>query len=129
MKIFVIPGDPTPLARPRLSARKIYDSQKNVKLVASLTLQQQQGDDPLLAGPLHLDITFFMKTPESISAKRRSLLYGTQHIFKPDLSNLIKFYEDICSNVVFHDDCVIAVITAKKVYDEKPRTEFSLRVI
>ena len=129
MKIFIIPGDPTPLARPRFYKKKIYDSQKNIKLIAGLHVQQQQNDDPLLEGALHLDITFFMKAPESISAKRRALLFATAHIFKPDLSNMIKFYEDICSNVVYHDDCIIAKISARKIYDEIPRTEFTLRVI
>lgn len=129
MKIFVIPGDPTPLARPRFSHRKIYDSQKNIKTIAAIYVRQQQGEDPYLEGPLHLDITFFMKAPESTSKKRRELLYGKPHIFKADLSNLVKFTEDICSGVVYHDDCVIAVITARKIYDERPRTEFTLRMI
>ena len=129
MKIFIIPGDPTPLARPRLSAKKIYDSQKNLKLVASLNLAQQYNNQPFLEGPLHLDVTFYMKTPLSISAKRRESLYGTHHVFKSDLDNLIKYVADICSNVLYHDDCIIAAITAKKIYDEKPRTEFTLKVI
>ncbi len=129
MKIFVIPGDPTPLARPRFSHRKIYDSQKNLKLVAALHVQSQQNDAPLLEGALHLDIIFYIKIPESISKKRKEAFYNKPHIFKPDLSNLVKFYEDICSGVVYHDDCIIAAITAKKIYDERPRTEFTLRSI
>lgn len=129
MKMFVIPGDPIPLARPRFHNRKIYDSQKNLKNVAAIYVRQQQNNDPLLEGALHLDITFYMPVPTSVSAKRRALLYGQTHIFKPDLSNCIKFYEDICSNVVYHDDCVIAVITAKKIYDKEPRTEFTLKKI
>lgn len=129
MKVFVIPGDPTPLARPRFYNRRIYDSQKNIKLVAALHVQSQQNNDPLLEGPIHLDITFYIKTPESISKKRRELLFGKPHSFKPDLSNLVKFYEDICAGVVYHDDCIIASITAKKIYDAIPRTEFTLRSI
>jgi len=129
MKIFIIPGDPTPLARPRFSHKKIYDSQKNLKLIASLNVQQQQSNDPLLQGALQLDVTFYMKAPASISIKRRQLLYGTNHIFKPDLDNLIKFICDICNNVTYEDDCIISVINAKKTYDENPRTEFTLRNI
>lgn len=128
-KLFVIPGDPTPLARPRFSHRRIYDSQKNIKVAAGLYVQQQQGNDPFLEGPLFLDITFYMKTPDSISAKRRSSLYGKPHVFKADLDNLIKFTSDICSGVVYKDDCIIAAIEAKKVYSDNPRTEFTLKVI
>lgn len=129
MKVFIIPGDPTPLARPRFTAKKIYDSQKNLKLVASLTLQQQNNNAPFLIGPLHLDVTFFMKTPLSTSAKHKQSLYGKPHIFKADLDNLIKYVADICSNVIYHDDCIIAAITARKIYSDKPRTEFTLRGI
>lgn len=130
MKVYVIPGDPIPLARPRFSNyRRVYDSQKNIKLTASIHVVSQHDDEPLLEGPLHLDITFYMPVPTSISAKRRALLYGKTHIFRPDLTNCIKFYEDICSGVLYYDDCTIAKITARKIYDEHPRTEFSLRQI
>jgi len=129
MKVFVIAGDPTPLARPRFSHKRVYDSQKNIKIVASISIKQQQGDAPLLDGALHLDVTFYMKAPVSISAKRRQLLYGTNHLFKPDLDNLIKYICDICNNVTYEDDSIISSISAHKIYDENPRTEFTLRNI
>jgi Holliday junction resolvase RusA-like endonuclease len=129
MKIYIIPGDPTPLARPRLSHRKVYDSQKNIKLCASITLQQQVNNAPLLEGPLHLDVTFFMGIPKSISAKRRIALLTQPHIFKPDTDNLIKYICDICSGLLYYDDCIIATITAKKIYSDEPRTEFTLKKI
>lgn len=94
-----------------------------------ITLQQQVGNMPLLEGPIHLDATFYMKAPESISKIKRAALFNKPHLFKPDLDNLIKYICDVSSNLLYHDDCVIAVITAKKVYDEKPRTEFTLRQI
>lgn len=34
MKVYVIHGDPIPLARPRMGVRRIFDSQKNQKLYA-----------------------------------------------------------------------------------------------
>lgn len=71
-----------------------------------------------------------MKPAASISAKRKNTLYNKPHIFKPDLDNLIKYICDICSNnVIYQDDCIIASITAKKVYSELPRTEFTLMEI
>lgn len=129
MKIFVIPGDPIPWARahPNYAKRKVYDSQKHLKIAASLYLSQQAGNDPLFEGPIHMDITFYMKVPQSISAKRRELLYGKPHFTKPDNTNMTKFYEDICSGILYHDDCIIAVTTARKIYDANPRTEFTLR--
>jgi hypothetical protein len=34
MKKYIIEGDPVPLARPRFAGRRIYDSQKNLKVCA-----------------------------------------------------------------------------------------------
>jgi Holliday junction resolvase RusA-like endonuclease len=45
------------------------------------------------------------------------------HISRPDLSNMIKFYEDVAQGILFSDDSKIAKITATKVYDEMPRVE------
>jgi Holliday junction resolvase RusA-like endonuclease len=90
-KVYIIKGDPTPLMRARISGKRMYDPQKNLKLIASIDIVSQHDDAPLMEGPLHLDITFFMEPAKSISLKRRNALYGQTHIFKPDLDNLIKF--------------------------------------
>ena len=124
MKVYVIKGDPIPLARARHVRNRIYDPQKTIKAIAAIDLASQHDKLPLLSGPLHLDAIFYMKAPESISAKRRALLYEQPHIYKPDLDNLIKFLCDISSGVIYHDDCIIASITTKKIYDENSRTEF-----
>jgi len=124
-KVYTINGNPIPLARARLFKQKVYDPQRNKKLVASIDVVSQHDDEPLLTGPLHLDVTFYMKYPSSIAKSRQLTYQGKPHQTIPDLSNLIKFIEDICSNdVVYHDDCIISSITSKKVYDANPRTEF-----
>ena len=127
MKTYIIAGNPIPLARPRFSFKRIYDKQQHEKFIAGIELAQQHGDLPFLSGPLHLDVTFFMASPHSYSKNKKSKLWGQYHIIKPDLSNLLKFYEDLCSEVIFKDDCIIASISCKKLYDEHPRTEFTLR--
>jgi Holliday junction resolvase RusA-like endonuclease len=48
------------------------------------------------------------------------------HIARPDLSNLIKFIEDIAIGILYGDDSIIAEIYARKCYDATPRTEFEL---
>jgi Holliday junction resolvase RusA-like endonuclease len=48
----------------------------------------------------------------------------THHATIPDLSNMIKWVEDICVGIVYKDDAIISSITSKKMYDENPRTEF-----
>jgi len=124
MKVYVIKGDPIPLARARHVRNRIYDPQKAIKAIASIDLCRQHNEEAFLEGPLHLNATFFMKTPESIAAKKRSDLYSKPHVYKPDLDNLLKLICDISSGVIYHDDCIIASITAHKVYDPIARTEF-----
>lgn len=125
MKLYVIDGDPIPLKRPRLSYRKVYDSQKNQKLLAGITMASQHGNDPIFDGPLEITITFYMYIPV---LKRKQLL-GKPHAARCDLDNLIKYVLDAANGILYHDDAQIAVIHAKKVYDMHPRTEFLIKPI
>lgn len=126
MKIYVIKGNPVALARARFgNNKKVYDPQKNLKLISSIDLSCQHGDLPLFTKALHLDVTFFMPIPTC--AKKRGQRLGELHIFTPDLSNLIKYIEDISTGVLYTDDRLIASISSKKVYDNNPRTEFTIR--
>jgi hypothetical protein len=51
-------------------------------------------------------------------------LWGLEndHDVKPDLSNLIKFYEDCANGILFHDDKQIVELKSKKKYSLNPRT-------
>lgn len=129
MKVYVIPGDPTALARARYGQRKVYDSQKQLKLIAGLSLVEQHRGLEMFIGPLHLDVTFFMGTPSKMNAAKRKSLDSTYHVYRPDLSNLLKFIEDIATGILYRDDSLIASISCKKIYDELPRTEFILTQI
>ena len=128
-KRFVILGDPTPLARPRYTGnRRVYDCQKEKKLIAGIEMQRQLEDNFIkFEGPLSMEIFFFMPIAASMSPSKREKRIGTYHSARPDLSNMIKFYEDVGNELLYHDDCYIAIINAKKVYDEIPRTEIIIR--
>ena len=118
-KVYVIAGKPIPLARPRMSKGYVYDSQKQSKQSIATLLRRQHGLIPMYCGPLHLNITFYMPIPKRTKAP----LY---HRKKPDLSNMIKFYEDVSSGILYADDRQIVKIFACKIYDENPRTEFTI---
>lgn len=124
-KVYIIKGDPTPLYRPRFNPgqKRVYDSQKNLKFLMGVTLRSQHDDQPFYAGPLHLDVTFFMNIPQN--SKRQS----NYHTFKPDLDNLIKLLCDVLTDVLIDDDSIISKITSSKIYDNDPRTEFTLRAL
>ena len=132
---YVLIGDPVPLARPRMSGpnRIIYDSQKLIKHSLVNQLLEQHGDRPLYSGPVHLDAIFYMKMPKGM-LKQTAKNSGKHHIYKPDLDNLIKMIGDIATihpynddeSVLLKDDCIIASITAKKLYDIEPKTVFTI---
>ena len=121
---YVIIGEPIPLLRARHGNRRTWDSQKQQKLIYGINLKSQHDEQPLFQGPIHLDIIFFMEPPQS---RRRHTLEHQLHIFRPDLSNLIKFVEDVASGILYADDCIIASISARKCYSESARTEFEIK--
>lgn len=124
---YVIPGDPIPLARARYSSatRHFYDIQRSQKELYAAILKTIHRNKNTHTGPIKLNITFFMGLPhtKSLRAKR---LKEKFHTGRPDLSNLIKFLEDAAQGILFADDCIIAQISAVKIYDEEPRTEFTI---
>ena len=114
---FTLEGDPVPLARARMGNHKLYDGQKHIKNVARTQLLSQFNNTQQFTGPLHVHIEFFFQIP-----KQHKI--GEFHHTRPDISNCVKFVEDIMNGIVFPDDCLIASLTSKKTYDEKPLTEF-----
>ena len=121
---YILHGNPVPLARPRMNGRIVYDSQRKLKGEAIRELESQLGDEPKVTGPVTLQVTFFLKIPKKSSKTNK--LCNRLHIYRPDLSNLIKFLEDVCNKLLYDDDCIIARIDATKRYDHEPRTEFEL---
>lgn len=126
---YIIPGDPVPLARARIGhgAKRMYDSQREAKLHTGILIQSQHKPDICYEGPLHLDVTFFMRIPRKIHTKREIEKNFTYHHCRPDLSNLLKFIEDVAQSILFRDDAQICYITSRKVYHQEPRTEFILK--
>jgi Holliday junction resolvase RusA-like endonuclease len=121
---FCLYGDPKPQQRPRFSGRHVYDSQKHIKQTYATQLEDQMGIYKPFSSQIHVDFTFYMEMP-----KRSRSRQGLLHVCRPDLSNLIKLIEDAGNGIIYTDDCIIASMTAKKVYDSKPRTELVVREI
>jgi len=109
--------------------RRPWDSQKQIKMATGLHLTHQHGQRPLFQGALHFDVVFYFPFPQAISKAKLATMAGKFHIYRPDLSNLIKFIEDVATGILFNDDCLIASIVAKKCYDHTPRTELSIRTV
>ena len=122
---YTIEGDPIALARARFGEHRVYDSQKQLKLIAGINLANQHEGKPVFLGPVRLDVIFYLQLPKRFA----SHLPGSYHIYRPDLSNLIKFTEDVATSIIYHDDCIIAEIFSRKLYDKHPRTEFTISTL
>lgn len=128
-KKYVIMGNPIALARARHSRATghVYDSQRHIKLVWGIDLARIHDDEPYFIGPIQMDVVFYLPIPTSYSQKRKDKVRGQYHFIKPDTSNLLKFVEDVCTKICYHDDCIISKFFMEKVYDDGkgPRTEFT----
>ena len=120
---YVLQGDPIPLLRARHGLRRTWDSQKQIKLVKGIELRNQHNDNPFLSGPLRLDISFYFAIPKS---RKKNTLLGAPFVQVPDLTNLIKFIEDVGSGILYDDDRAIVEIISRKLYDFSPRTEIKI---
>jgi Holliday junction resolvase RusA-like endonuclease len=69
-----------------------------------------------------------MPIPKSSSkSSKESMASGLiPHVKKPDVSNLIKFAEDILKEIVIIDDNIVTKIVASKLYSDDPRTEITV---
>lgn len=129
MHFYILSGEPVPLMRHRFvrSNAIIYNPQSARKMVAAIELAEQHRGRPHFSGPIHLDVIFYMPIPKTNGIRKKpKIIPGDYHIFKPDTDNLIKWCGDVATGMgsLFKDDCIISKITAKKIYDDNPRTEF-----
>ena len=122
---FILYRDPIPLQRHRHlpGGHGGYSPQRKEIDSCRWELKMQHQGQELFYGPLALDIVFFMNLPESRIRRTRVEDYHQQ---KPDLSNLIKFVEDVANTILFPDDKQIALINACKIYGLEPKTEFTI---
>lgn len=106
---------PIPASRPRTNFRTgaIYNTSKYRTYMQELqrAFISAIGSVKPLKGDLIVDMTFYMPMPKKRVRDRPGI--------KPDLSNLIKACEDAANKILWHDDCQIVELKARKVYDWK----------
>ena len=125
---FTIPGKPIALKRHRPSARGgYYDPSSKDKKQTWLQIAKYKPKQPF-KGSIYLKVMFYSKRPKSHfrTGKYANVLKDgvpEYHTNTPDLSNLIKLYEDILQPNFYLDDSQICRIQAEKIYSKQPRTE------
>ena len=124
---FVIPGNPVPYAAPRCNRRVFYDVRHKEKDDARHSIRSQFSGS-IIHGPVKLRFAFYMPIPKSASKSAKvSMASGLiPHTTKPDVSNLLKLYEDILKDIVIIDDACVVDLKGSKVYSEDPRIEVTV---
>lgn len=130
---FHITGNPVSLARARMGKGRMWDSQKQEKLIFGIKLleqlkEQTSEDFEPLDCPLSVDIYFFFQMPQ-YHYKKWDKLRNTSHHYKPDIDNCIKFLLDASTGVLFKHDACVSEVFARKIYADEPCTRFTVRQI
>jgi len=121
-EIYEVLGRPVPLARHRHAGKICYDPQRAVKRAVVDTFRATFKGVVPVANPFMLELHYYMPIPSSCSVKKAKEMVGTAHSSKPDLSNLIKFTEDVFNGVIWEDDSLVWKISAKKTWAVKGMT-------
>ena len=80
-------------------------------------------------GALALNIKAYFQIPKSTSKKKRDeMLSGAiRPVIKPDADNIIKNIADALNTVAYPDDKAIVSVSFDKFYDDRVRTEITIR--
>ena len=123
-----IKGKPIALKRHRSTrSGRMYDPSAKDKKQIWLQIARFKPKRPI-EGQIMLFATFYMPRPKKHfrTGKYANVLKDgvpEYHTNTPDLSNLIKLYEDILQPSFYLDDSQICRIQAEKIYSKQPRTE------
>ncbi len=125
MKEYVLNVHPIGWMRAGLKHKRFYDRQTHDKLATGIYLQQQHAGEPKFTKPVHVDCVFYMQSPRVIKAGK-STIWCAQ---VPDLDNLVKFSLDAINDtgVIWSDDRIVTSLTAKKIWDNNPRTHIVIK--
>jgi Holliday junction resolvase RusA-like endonuclease len=113
--------------RQRYTQKKTRDYEGDIKIMAKIAMH---GRRPIEGEALALDLRAVFEIPKSWSrAKRdRALLGEIRPTVKPDLSNVVKTFEDAMNNTVYGDDSYIVDFgRCRKVYGLTPFVVVTIR--
>lgn len=127
-----IPGKPIAKKRPRFYRKGKFVGTYNAQQTEEgrwLLEAQKQVDKKIVGKPIHVEMFFVMPIPKGTSKKKHKGMIGKPHIKKPDIDNLIKFALDCMNGLCWHDDSMVALLCATKIYGHTPQTYIQYWVI
>ncbi len=121
-----IPGKPVPLNRPRFGkGGRVYDTQREIKQKVISYINLHKPKEPI-KGPVMVWWVFDFAMPKGWSTKKKKEMDGKPHTSRPDVSNLIKFYEDCMNGIIYVDDSQIFSGSFTKRYGYDAKTLISI---
>ena len=132
----MVPGPVRGKGRPRTGIidghAMIYTDTKtrNYEAEVRAAADRVMHGQPLLEGPLRVDMTARFAPPESASKKRRDkMLLGLERpTKKPDADNILKVMDSL-NGVVFRDDAQVCMVALSKIYAPKPGLDIAISMI
>lgn len=125
----ILEGSPIAKKRPMIVRRggKTWatDCQEHEKELVKFQLRQNYPklcENPI---PKHVPLIVNFEFHLASNPSNRSIIeWGMlDHVYTPDISNLIKFYEDVFNGIIYHDDSQIVQINfSSKCYSNNPKT-------
>lgn len=128
-----IEGNPIPQRRPEVKMIKGkvigYDpsSQHKKDVLKQISFLPQVKQTFFEGCCLKFDLTAYMPIPASLSKKKQKELENQHHIKRPDIDNIVKFYQDVLEGVCYDKDETIAELNATKLYSFNPRVEITIQ--
>lgn len=122
---FFVAGAPVGKGRPRFSkaSGRAFTPQKTANAEAFVKSEAlRQVGQPVLVGPLELQLIATATVPDSWSNKKRAaaLAGELKPTGKPDLDNLAKLYADALNGILWKDDSQLVRMALEKRYGEVP---------
>lgn len=137
---FFVPGIPRPggskkaFFRPGMKYPVITDDagegNRNWRALVADFGGRAMAGQPLLEGPLRLDIVFHLARPKGHYGRKGLLPSADAYpAKKPDVLKLARSTEDAMTGVVYRDDSQIVAEWLSKVYSEKSGAEITVTVL
>jgi len=97
-------------------------------MIRDAAVQEMRGREPTRA-PVEVMLTAVFGIPRSFSKKKHAAAICGElwPVVKPDISNIIKAFEDSMNGVVYHDDVQIVAGRYAKVYGTAPKVVVTVK--
>lgn len=123
---YVIESIPESLSRPQYCSKEFIADQKELRARQAIALGFQHTHT-IFKKPISLDIEFRMPIDPSYTPRKQIEMAGQADKTRPRITDLIRWIEEIGTEILWEDSAVITVMNAKKIFHPLPCTIFTIK--